>query len=179
MWRWRWSLPWYDYFTAQDDCSPADNAGAGMIGTVEYNSSTLYRYATVAVHALKDNLKDKTAEAVKTFVDAFIRSMPTGKLNTFANRTMPDAVMVTIREDQPVNLVGAFENPVKSTDGGYIVESCNRLAKHATDTYEKWLDAPVACYVISDNDQLNALGNNVSLKEMLKALETELTRRLS
>ena len=35
----------YDYFTAVDDCQAEDNAGAGHLGTVEYNSSTLYRYA--------------------------------------------------------------------------------------------------------------------------------------
>ena len=40
----------FDYFTAADDLSPEDNAGAGMIGNVEYNSSTLYRYANVALH---------------------------------------------------------------------------------------------------------------------------------
>ena len=37
----------FDYFTAVDDCAPEDSAGAGHLGTVEYNSSTLYRYATV------------------------------------------------------------------------------------------------------------------------------------
>ena len=31
----------FDYFTAVDDMAPADNAGAGMIGTIEFNSSTL------------------------------------------------------------------------------------------------------------------------------------------
>ena len=35
----------FDYFTAVDDCAPEDNAGAGHLGTVEYNSATLYRYA--------------------------------------------------------------------------------------------------------------------------------------
>ena len=33
----------YDYFTAVDDLSPEDNTGAGHIGTVEFNSSTLYQ----------------------------------------------------------------------------------------------------------------------------------------
>lgn len=33
----------FDYFTAVDDCAPEDNAGAGHLGTVEYNSATLYR----------------------------------------------------------------------------------------------------------------------------------------
>ena len=30
----------FDYFTAVDDCAPEDSAGAGHLGTVEYNSST-------------------------------------------------------------------------------------------------------------------------------------------
>ena len=36
----------FDFFTATDDFSSANDAGAGMLGTVEFNSSTLYRYAT-------------------------------------------------------------------------------------------------------------------------------------
>lgn len=106
----------FDYFTAVDDRAPEDNAGAGMIGVVEFNSSTLYRYATVNVDQLASNLGDKeaTAVAVANFLTAFVRSMPTGKQNTFANRTLPDAVMISVRTDQPVNLVTAFESPVEA-----------------------------------------------------------------
>lgn len=109
----------YDYFTAVDDCQVEDNAGAGHLGTVEYNSATLYRYATVNVMELERHLgAEKAAEVVRSFGEAFIRSMPTGKQNTFANRTLPDAVYVTIREDQPVNLCGAFERAVRKRRGG-------------------------------------------------------------
>lgn len=106
----------FDYFTAVDDRAPEDNAGAGMIGVVEFNSSTLYRYATVNVDQLAKNLGDKeaTAVAVANFLTAFVRSMPTGKQNTFANRTLPDAVVISVRTDQPVNLVTAFESPVEA-----------------------------------------------------------------
>jgi len=167
----------YDYFTAQDDCRAEDNAGAGMLGTVEYNSSTLYRYATIAVHDLKSKLGDKTAESVKTFVDAFIRSMPTGKLNTFANRTLPSAVMVTIREDQPINLVGAFEKPVKAGDDGYVEKSVKALADHAKATYDNWLDKPAVSLVVG-SDELKELGEKVSLKDMLAKLKSEVSQRL-
>ena len=103
----------YDYFTAVDDCQAEDNAGAGHLGTVEYNSSTLYRYATVNVMELAGQLgAEQAAETVRAFGEAFLFSMPTGKQNSFANRTLPDAVYVTIREDQPVNLCGAFERAV-------------------------------------------------------------------
>lgn len=100
----------FDYFTAVDDCAPEDNAGAGHLGTVEYNSATLYRYATVNVLELVRTLgAEQAAQTVRAFGEAFIRSMPTGKQNSFANRTLPDAVYVTLRQDQPVNLCGAFE----------------------------------------------------------------------
>nr|MBA3339867.1 type I-E CRISPR-associated protein Cas7/Cse4/CasC [Geodermatophilaceae bacterium] len=91
----------FDYFTAVDDHKSADveeDAGAGMIGTVEFNSSTLYRYATVDVNRLQDNLGDAGAarRAVEAFIDAFVTSMPSGKQNTFANRTLPDAVLIQV-----------------------------------------------------------------------------------
>ena len=56
----------YDYFTAVDDCQAEDNAGAGHLGTVEYNSSTLYRYATVNVMELAGQLgAEQAAETVR------------------------------------------------------------------------------------------------------------------
>ena len=119
----------YDYFTAIDDLSPEDNAGAGMIGTIEYNSSTLYRYADIAVHELCRQLGSKEAaiSAVTLFIEAFIKSMPTGKVNTFANQTLPQGIIVTLRSDRPVNLVSAFEEPVQAK-GGYAKESMAELA---------------------------------------------------
>ena len=62
----------YDYFTAVDDCQAEDNAGAGHLGTVEYNSSTLYRYATVNVMELARQLgAAQAAETVRAFGEAF------------------------------------------------------------------------------------------------------------
>ena len=65
----------YDYFTAVDDCQVEDNAGAGHLGTVEYNSATLYRYATVNVMELERHLDaKKAAEVVRSF-GAFERAV--------------------------------------------------------------------------------------------------------
>lgn len=59
----------YDYFTAVDDCPDSDNAGAGHLDTVEYNSATLYRYATVNVMELERHLgAKKAAEVVRSLV---------------------------------------------------------------------------------------------------------------
>ena len=135
----------YDYFTAVDDMAPEDNAGAGMIGVVEFNSATLYRYATVAVHELARELgseKEITAEAVAEFARAFLVSMPTGKQNTFANRTLPDAVLVTIRRDQPINFVGAFEKPIRAKDEGYVQASIKALRTYADKVYGSFAKKP-------------------------------------
>lgn len=129
--------PEFDFFTAVDDAKPADerDAGAGMMGTVEFNSATLYRYATIDVDALSANLGNAqgTVGAVRQFVESFVHSMPTGKSNTFANRTLPEAVVLTVRDDQPVSWVGAFERPVRAQTeaGGFVAPSVKALAAQA------------------------------------------------
>lgn len=161
----------YDYFTAVDDMAPEDNAGAGHIGTVEFNSSTLYRYATVAVHELYRQLGGDTAEAVNGFVRAFVCSMPTGKQNTFANRTLPDAVLVTLRTDQPINLVGAFEKPVKAgknNDEGYVVASEKAFVQYTKAVYDNWLGEPDLSLVTGNS--LSDLGETYSFNDLLDKL---------
>jgi len=164
----------YDYFTAVDDLAPEDNAGAAHIGTVEFNSSTLYRYATVAVHALKEQLAEDTADAVAGFVRAFITSMPTGKQNTFANRTLPDAVVVALRKDQPVNLVGAFERPVQAGEDGHAARSIQALVDQAQRLYQEYAGEPARTYVIGKG--LETLGESVSLPQLLASLKTTLEK---
>lgn len=160
----------YDYFTAVDDCQAEDNAGAGHLGTVEYNSSTLYRYATVNVMELAGQLgAAQTAETVRAFGEAFLFSMPTGKQNTFANRTLPDAVYVTLREDQPVNLCGAFERAVPRSMQGYAEPSKAALAQYAQQMYSSFAEAPAQSFTVGSG--LEALAPAQTAKAMLGALE--------
>jgi CRISPR system Cascade subunit CasC len=165
----------FDYYTAVDDLSPKDNAGAGMIGTIEYNSSTLYRYATIAVHELFMQLANDanaTAKTVKEFARAFIVSMPTGKQNTFANRTLPDGIVVTLQTNQPINLVGAFESPATGEEGGYVRESKKKLVSHAKRIYKEYFGDPEKVWVVGE--ELSELGEATSVPALLDALESEL-----
>ena len=139
----------YDYFTAVDDRAPEDNAGAGHLGTVEFNSATLYRYATVNITELTKTLGKEAPHTARAFAEAFIRSMPTGKQNTFANRTLPDCVYITMRADQPVNLCGAFEKPVISR-GGYAEPSARRLEEYAGKIYANFAEAPQKAWATGD-----------------------------
>ncbi len=143
----------FDFFTAVDDKQSEDNAGAGMLGTVEYNSSTLYRYANVAVHELMNQLEDKESviNTLKLYIEAFANSMPTGKANTFANQTLPQLILVEVRGDRPVNLVTAFEKPVKSVNG-YVRESIKRLLDEKNQVL-KFVAEPIGSYYLLANDQ--------------------------
>lgn len=157
----------YDYFTAVDDYAPEDSVGAGHIDTAEFNSSTLYRYATVNVAQLKKSFGVSVAEIIKGFAEAFICSMPTGKQNSYANRTYPDMVYVTIRKDQPVNLVGAFEKPVISNNG-YVEESVKKLQEYAGKVYDNFSGKPVKSFVIGADAISDA--ERVNLDELLEKL---------
>ncbi|RLK58700.1 type I-E CRISPR-associated protein Cas7/Cse4/CasC [Actinokineospora cianjurensis] len=177
----------YDYFTAVDDHKNADeeeDAGAGMIGTVEFNSSTLYRYANVDVDQLHGNLGDTaaTTRAVAAFVRAFVASMPTGKQNTFANRTLPDAVLVVARETQPINLAGAFEEAVVDGEkGGRVAASVARLAKQAADLHAAFDETPVACWAFGVGERmepLHELGTRSSLDATVRAVAELVEQRV-
>ena len=124
----------YDYYTAVDDEKKRNDEadeGAGMIGTIEFASATVYRYATINVDLLRGNLGDDVVadRAIELFVDSFVRSMPTGKITTFGNRTLPDAVLVQVRADQPINMSGAFEEPIVAGRRGFAEPAVQRFVE--------------------------------------------------
>ncbi|RRC94654.1 type I-E CRISPR-associated protein Cas7/Cse4/CasC [Schaalia canis] len=168
----------FDYFTAVDDQKRLDDsadAGAGMIGTVEFVSSCLYRYATINVDQLVKNLEDKQDArlAIEAFVKAFVMSMPTGKANTFANHSLPSGVYVALRDDQPMSLVAAFEKPVRpGQDYGYVEDTAQALVTYAEALYSAY-GAPQKQYVcVADQaaSSLQNLGEKIALKDLAKAV---------
>ncbi len=130
----------FDYFTAVDDLKTDadDDQGAGMIGDVEFNSATYYKYFAVDVAALTGNLggdADIAHRAVTAFLRAAALTTPTGKQNTFAAHNPPDAILVEISESHvPVSYANAFVEPVRGRDGRDVVEeSVRRLSDYAAD----------------------------------------------
>lgn len=177
----------FDYFTALDDeqqRSDEEGAGAAMIGTVEFNSATLYRYASLGLDQLVENLgaaDDAVVDGVVRFVDAFTQSMPTGKQNSFAARTRPDVVMVLVRNDQPVNLVSAFEEPVWSRSG-FTKESAKKLLAAYQDSTTRWGNVPVLAAVSASSAIADALGEsiqNLNFNELLESVGAAVAGELS
>lgn len=175
----------YDYFTAVDDCAADDNAGAGMLGTVSFNSSTLYRYATVNVDALVEQLEssEATAYGVAAFVEAFVKSMPSGKQNTFANRTLPNVVAVSLRDDQPINLATAFERPVYAERDRSITQiAAERLAACAKDVEGAFAHPATKSWHVSygvDAASLEYFGEGVSFGTLVSAVREAIESALA
>ena len=176
----------YDFFTAVDDeksRSEEEDAGAGMMGTVEFSSATMYRYATVNADMLRHNLGNGEAalRALEVFIRGFCLSMPTGKQNTFANRTVPEAVVVAVREDQPVSLVGAFEEAVPAEGAhGYVARSVEALARHAATIEDNYGLEPLRSFVVAltDSNAVASLGERVSFTDLPERVREVVAPRL-
>lgn len=156
----------YDYFTAVDDLS--NTQGSAMIGSVPFSSATFYRYANVNVKQLEKNLnKELAPDVAAKFIKEFIMKMPSGYQNSFANNTLPDYVMITIRDDAPVNLVSAFEKPIESTDG-YTDKAISRL-NDEDKKVQTYVDEPVKQFVIDTRKPVTKMDDILSkVSEVLK-----------
>ncbi|MFH8491943.1 type I-E CRISPR-associated protein Cas7/Cse4/CasC [Streptomyces longisporoflavus] len=172
----------FDYFTAVDDRAEEEQeTGAGMIGTIGFNSATLYRYATVGLHQLRENLADDASavQGIREFVTSFARSVPGGYRNSFAHQTLPSLVSVVVRADQPVNLVTAYERPV-TPSAGIAAESARRLAEEHRTAIDAWGDAPAytaICHAFRDETAQRleeAFGPAVSFPHLLDGLDEHL-----
>ncbi len=107
----------FDYFTAVDDLQPSVEPGAGMIGDVEYNSSTYYKYINIHWEGLFKNVGEDiaiTRQAVLALLEAAAIAQPSGKQNTFAAHNLPDLILVEIRDKNlPVSYANAFIKPAR------------------------------------------------------------------
>ena len=141
----------FDYFTAVDDLQglseEEEDAGADMIGDVEFNSACYYKYFSIDVAGLIDNLTgvgpyrrqgvpdtDKAAalalagQAIKAMLKAVVLVTPTGKQNSFAAHQLPAAVLVEVRPySTPVSYANAFVEPARPGKGDDLVSASLHL----------------------------------------------------
>lgn len=164
-------IPETDFFTATDDIR--EDVGAGHLGSRDFTTGVLYRYGNVAVHALRDSYNGNVgtvSKAVRDFVEAFIKAMPTGMQNSYANRNLPYLVYVDIRNDIPISMADAFESPVKSeTDKGYRNQSIEKLKIYMDELYSTMAKKPIIAY--SAGHGLEEYSENYHLEQLLELVE--------
>jgi CRISPR system Cascade subunit CasC len=123
----------FDYFTAVDDwASPdagsggAERAAADMIGDVEFNSATYYKYFSLDWSQLLKNLggdEETARQTLRAFVTAAALTTPTGKQNSFAAHNPPDGILAEVKaQSVPISYANAFVKPVRPTLQEDLVE---------------------------------------------------------
>ncbi|WP_018024638.1 type I-E CRISPR-associated protein Cas7/Cse4/CasC [Corynebacterium ulceribovis] len=179
------SQPEFDYYTAVDDVvEDNDETGAAMIGTTQMMSSTLYRFATVNVEALAENLgnRELAYESTANFLSAFIESMPTGKQNTFANNTLPELVYIAVRDTRSVSLVNAFEEAIEVESGSRRRAAAEALAREERDVEEVYGMKPLAGFIMATGglgEKFQGLAEAVNKLELSAKLIAALTMKES
>jgi len=147
----------FDFFTAVDDLGASDDQGADHMGETGYNSSTYYRFTTLDTKQLQKNLggDEQVTNITQAFAEAFIKAIPTGHQNGFAAHSLPAAVMVVVRDGQPISLVDAFENPVAPKGGKSLLEnSVSKLDEHWAELSKMYGEKSVVFKGIVTRSQL-------------------------
>lgn len=138
-----------DFFTAVDDLQNdndefEEESGAGMMGSLEFNSATYYRFAALNLDMLADDdhlgalSKEERQRVVKTFIEATLKAVPTARKNSMNGNTLPAYVLCIVRsKGHPIQLINAFESPVRAS-GGYIEKSIDLLKAEYDKIHAAW-----------------------------------------
>jgi CRISPR system Cascade subunit CasC len=133
-----------DFFAAVDDLQGKNESGAAITSTLEFNSATYYRFAALNLDMLKDeeHLYDLTPDqrkaVVRTFIEATIKAIPGARKNTMNANTLPVYVLGVVRDKgHPLQLVNAFENPVRPRQG-YADQSVKLLKEEYAKLKDTW-----------------------------------------
>lgn len=174
-----------DFFSAKDDIKvefTGEGAGNGSahLGEKQYVSGTYYRYATVNVRDLSENLgvpDESVVEVVKEHIIDFIESIPKGSINAYDNYVIPEYIYVTITDKQPFSFANAYEKPVYSNGSGFFDKSLEKLVDYAENIYSKRkCYRPKKTYVCGKE---TALGKGTSIDELLDNLGEGLKEEMS
>ena len=133
-----------DFFAAVDDLQPKEDSAAGMTSTLEFNSATYYRFAALNLDMLANDghlgclSQEERQSVVRTFLEATIRAIPSARKNTMNGNTLPVHVLGVVREKgHPIQLVNAFENAVRPSQG-YAAKSIELLKTEYAKLGETW-----------------------------------------
>lgn len=124
-----------EFFTALDDYSPdKDDAGSAHMGTLEYNSATYYRYISLDLGQLWENLGGEDIEkSVGAFINALYIAVPAARQNTQSGACLWDWARVLLRKGP--RMQASFDEPVRAK-GGWLAPSIEAL-KSALDEHKR------------------------------------------
>jgi len=121
-----------------------EDAGAGMMGDIEFTSACFYKYFSLDTDAFMANLAGGKGNpitpamrallplVVGAFLETLVFASPTGKQNSFAAHQLPDAILIEAREKKiPVSYANAFIEPCRpSTRKDLVAASIDAMINH-------------------------------------------------
>lgn len=159
-----------DWFTAVDDLQ---ELGSGHLDTQEFSSGVFYRYASLNLGQLQENLgnasREKALEIAAHLLHMLATVVPSAKQQTFAAHNLADLALVSF-SDLPVSLANAFEKPVRPSNGsGFREPSIRALHSYWEQVHKGYgLDEQCGEFLLGEGE----IPKDIAVKENLDKLET-------
>ncbi len=157
-----------DWFTAVDDLTLEEGkTGSAHLDTQEFSSGVFYRYASLNIRQLQENLggapREDALVVAKHVLHMLATVVPTAKQNSFAAFNVADIAMVAF-SDQPISLANAFEEPVKAAKGGgFLKPSVAAFVTYKDSVYKGFgLDDRVGYFSLTTCEMEGTVKQNVS-----------------
>jgi len=147
-----------DWFTAVDDLTQeAGETGSAHLDTQEFSAGVFYRYASLNLGQLQENLgevsREKALEIAAHTLHMLATVIPDAKRNSTAADNPADFVCVAL-SDQPISLANAFEEPIKSKNG-FLKPSIEQFINYKESVYQGYeLQDQVAFFSLHDTAKL-------------------------
>jgi CRISPR system Cascade subunit CasC len=158
-----------DWFTAVDDLVVDEgDIGAGHLNTQEFGSGVFYRYASINLRQLRENLGNPPAERIRD-VAAHVTHMlatvvPEAKQHSFGAYNLADYVLASF-STIPVSGANAFEAPVERSRNGFL--------KPSIDAFETYMEKVHKGYGLDERRAAFSLGDAKILPSFSKLADLE------
>lgn len=168
----------FDYYTAIDDLKSDNEPGADMIGDIEFNSCTYYKYLNVHWEELIKNLgndREVAQRAVLALLPAAVLSHPSGKQNSFGAFNPPDFVLVEVSDrNLPVSYANAFLKPVNGFGNSMMANSIKQMSDYVARLSEVYGLKPQRAYFSIGDHAFLDLKAQKSLDQLVQWLASQL-----
>ncbi len=156
-----------DWFTAVDDLQPL---GSGHLDTQEFSAGVFYRYASLNLAQLQENLggveRSKALEVAAHLAHLLATETPNAKQRTFAAFNPADLVMVNF-SDVPVSLANAFESPIEAKQKGFLKPSVDAFTTYWARVAAGYgLTGAAAQFSLVENATPDGVQTKASLQEL-------------
>lgn len=145
-----------DWFTAVDDLIEEEGeVGAGHLNTQEFSAGVFYRYASLNLNQLQENLggasREQALDIGRHLAHMLATVVPSAKQQTFAAHNLADVAVASFG-DMPISLANAFEEPVsKPRTGGFLKPSAEKLIAYWQKLQQGYgLDDEATCFSTLD-----------------------------